>query len=473
MFSKSKKIFKSNSVVTSPLVDALRQRLLTRDIAKLKRSNRPWSDKLLRNFRILFGGASASFELYTNRLKRSGAIIFHDKLYEPSLDEFAEKSQTSSYEIERFNGLVYDASEIRSSHDLEEVYRFFRDSLPLLEQRAHVVLIAPDWDSEEDLSKKTALRALHGFVKSLAREMGRLGTNVLILSYDKSDEAIKRLGPCLEYFLSDHSSYVTGQIIKINDMASGQTPRLMAGSLAGKIALVTGAARGIGNAIARALANEGVLVVVLDHPKNAESLRRLSQEIEGIACNLQLGTPSAAEELSDFIKESVGEVDILIHNAGVTRDRTLMKMSRNEWRQVLNVNLQAVEDTTKQLLEDKIIKDSGRIITMSSISGLGGNFGQSNYSAAKAGLIAYSQGLADQLKNRGITVNAIAPGFIDTQMTAAVPFVLRQMTKRLTSLGQSGKPQDVAELATFIASPNSIGITGSVLRVCGGHMLGT
>jgi 3-oxoacyl-[acyl-carrier protein] reductase len=163
-------------------------------------------------------------------------------------------------------------------------------------------------------------------------------------------------------------------------------------------------------------------------------------------------------------------LDILVHNAGITRDKTLAKMDIKYWDQVLNVNLQAILNINDALLPS--LNEGGRVIAMSSISGLSGNFGQANYAATKAALIGYVAALAPELSSRGITVNAIAPGFIETAMTAKMPLMTREGGRRLSNLQQGGLPEDIAEATLFLTSPGAAGITGQTLRVCGGSMIG-
>src|SRR5690606_28339426 len=159
------------------------------------------------------------------------------------------------------------------------------------------------------------------------------------------------------------------------------------------------------------------------------------------------------------------------HNAGVTRDKTLANMSPDRWDQTLDINLDAVVRITERLLEG-VLHDDGRLILLSSIAGIAGNMGQTNYAASKAGIIGYVRAMAPALAGRGITVNAIAPGFIETRLTAAIPVMIREVARRLSNLGQGGLPRDIGDAVTFLASRGAVGITGSVLRVCGGAYVG-
>ena len=165
-------------------------------------------------------------------------------------------------------------------------------------------------------------------------------------------------------------------------------------------------------------------------------------------------------------------VDIVVHNAGITRDKTLAKMSSDFWNSVINVNLNAPQVLTQALLDGGKLHDNGRVVLLASISGIAGNLGQSNYAVSKAGLIGLAQAWAPALGKRGITINAVAPGFIETQMTAAIPLTIREAGRRMNSMSQGGLPQDVAETVAWFAQPSSGAVSGQVLRVCGQSLLG-
>jgi 3-oxoacyl-[acyl-carrier protein] reductase len=257
----------------------------------------------------------------------------------------------------------------------------------------------------------------------------------------------------------------------VSATVKGAAARASVRSLEGKVALVTGAARGIGAATARLLAGEGARVVCLDRPADDGPTSQLARDIRGGAILLDVSDPEAPQKLAAELEDRFGGVDIVVHNAGITRDKTLARMSTEHWDQVAHINLTAVVRMTEALLAGPM-KDNGRIIALSSIAGLAGNVGQTNYAASKAGVAGYVRALAPTLAGRGITVNAIAPGFIETRMTAAIPIAIREVARRMSALGQGGQPQDVGEAITFLASPAAIGLTGQVLRVCGGSLVG-
>ncbi len=460
------------------ILDKFVSKIGTTNQVPLMRSTSPWQDTLLPDKTAIIGGkleGQGFWQAISDRLTSSGAQV---KGYGDIADHIGgdNKSSIKAHQSTAAPVLVYDASHLNSSHELDDLYEFFNHHMKQLKAHTRAIVIAQDPDCAENAEKKAALWAVSGFVKSLSKEIGRKCASINLLTYNHesaSFESIEQaLAACSEYFLSDHSSYVTGQVIAIEDPGNVDMSIPFAGSLAGKIVLVTGAAGGIGRAIAQSFASEGSYVIAIDQVSKAAELKQLCRDIDGHSLALGLGNHENHQEIVNYISKQHGHVDVVIHNAGITRDRTLKKMSKNEWRSCLDINLRAVEELTQMMLEAKVVAQGGRIIMMASISGIGGNIGQCNYSAAKAGLIGYAKGLSQQLRAEGIGVNAIAPGFIQTEMTANLPLITRQIAVRMASLGQAGLPQDIADAACFLASPFSAGIRGSVLRVCGGHTLG-
>jgi 3-oxoacyl-[acyl-carrier protein] reductase len=233
----------------------------------------------------------------------------------------------------------------------------------------------------------------------------------------------------------------------------------------GKLALVTGAARGIGAATAARLAQEGAEVVALDVPAAAADLQACCAAIGARPLALDLASEGAAARLAAHFADGI---DIVVHNAGITRDRTLGKMSVAEWDLVMAINLSAILRANEALS----FRQGARIVCLSSTSGIAGNFGQANYAASKAALIGYVTAAAAGFARRGITINAVAPGFIETPMTARMPFIPREVGRRVNSLKQGGKPEDVAQLVAFLCSPAAFGITGNTIRACGQSVMG-
>lgn len=243
------------------------------------------------------------------------------------------------------------------------------------------------------------------------------------------------------------------------------------GQLDHQIALVTGAGRGIGRAIALRFASEGADVVCVS--RTAENAERVAGEIRSLgrkawAHGLNVADAGAVESAVAEILAATGRVDVLVNNAGVTRDGLLMRMSEEDWDTVVATNLKGVFLVTKSLTRAFVKQRSGRIINVSSISALIGNAGQCNYAASKAGLIGFSKSLARELASRGITVNVVAPGFIETDMTAVLTEEIRQEVLKRIPLNQFGQPDDIAHAAVFLAGPGARYMTGQVLTVDGG-----
>jgi 3-oxoacyl-[acyl-carrier protein] reductase len=264
---------------------------------------------------------------------------------------------------------------------------------------------------------------------------------------------------------------VSGQALHVGPAPAGPATD-WDNPLEDKVALVTGAARGIGAAIAATLARDGAHVVCLDVPAAGQALSRVADDLAGTAYQLDITTPDAPTRLAEFVEARHGGVDVVVHNAGITRDRTLAKMAPEGWDQVLDVNLISQERINAELLTDNLIPPGGRIVAVSSVTGIAGNRGQANYATAKAGVIGLVESTAGELASRGIAINAVAPGFIETPMTARMPMFLREAGRRMNSLGQGGLPVDVAEAVAYFASPGSAGVTGNVLRVCGQSLIG-
>jgi 3-oxoacyl-[acyl-carrier protein] reductase len=243
--------------------------------------------------------------------------------------------------------------------------------------------------------------------------------------------------------------------------------------LDGKVALVTGAARGIGAEIAKVFARDGAKVVLIDVDQAAEALAETATKVGGTALTLDVTAPDAVDRIAEHVTEHYGgKADVLVNNAGITRDKLLANMDDARWHAVMAVNLLAPQRLTQGLVDNGSIGEGGRVIGLSSMAGIAGNRGQTNYAASKAGMIGITQALAPVLYDKGITINAVAPGFIETQMTAAVPLLIREGGRRLSSLGQGGLPVDVAETIAWYANPASAAVNGNVVRVCGQAMLG-
>jgi 3-oxoacyl-[acyl-carrier protein] reductase len=234
-------------------------------------------------------------------------------------------------------------------------------------------------------------------------------------------------------------------------------------SLEGKTALVTGGSRGIGAAIARELGRAGATVVV-GYRSGADEAGAIAQEIGGRAVQADVSDPDDAKRLVD----DAGEVDVLVNNAGITRDGVLARMTDDDWRSVLETNLSAVFYTCRAVARGMMKRRGGAIVNLSSIVGIHGNWGQANYAASKGGIIAFTKSLAQELGSRGVRANVVAPGYIQTQLTDAIPEEAKTQMLGLTPLGRFGDPEDVARAVRFLCSDDASFITGEVLVVGGG-----
>ncbi len=234
-------------------------------------------------------------------------------------------------------------------------------------------------------------------------------------------------------------------------------------SLEGKTALVTGGSRGIGAAVARELARAGATVVV-GYRSGAEEAEAIASEIGGRAVQADVSNVDDAKRLVD----DAGELDVLVNNAGITRDGVLARMSDDDWRSVLETNLSSVFYTCRAVSRGMMKRRGGSIVNLSSIVGLHGNWGQSNYAASKGGIVAFTKSLAQELGSRGVRANVVAPGYIKTQLTDAIPEEAQQQMLGLTPLGRFGEPEDVARAVRFLSSDDASFITGEVVVVGGG-----
>jgi 3-oxoacyl-[acyl-carrier protein] reductase len=370
----------------------------------------------------------------------------------------------------KVHALVFDATGIGDVAGLRALYDFFHARAGKIGGSGRSVIVARPPEAAGSPVQAAVNRAVEGFNRSLAKELGRKGITAQVLYV--APGADERLAGPLRFFLSPNSAYVSGQVLRVSALATTQAQPRWTAPLEGRVALVTGAAHGIGAAIAETLAREGARVVCLDRPAEEEHLKQVAEKIGGSVLAADITDAEAPRRIADALQQDFGGVDIVVHNAGVTRDKTLARMSPEWWDMTLDINLAAIVRINELLLKEGIIRRDGRIVCLSSISGIGGNAGQTNYSCSKAGLIGYVAALSREVAGQGITVNAVAPGFIETQMTAAIPFAIREVGRRLNSLSQGGLPQDVAEVITFMASPGAVGVSGTTLRVCGQSLVG-
>ncbi|PZR43798.1 3-oxoacyl-ACP reductase [Paraburkholderia fungorum] len=371
--------------------------------------------------------------------------------------------------------LLFDASGIEDSSQLEPLHGFFHDTLRSLGKCGRIVVLGRPPEACANPRQWTAQRALEGLVRSLGKEARRGITANLVYVEKGAEHGIEAT---LRFFLSPRSAYVSGQVVRIGVPAStgagagtaALPPFDWKQPLAGRRAVVTGAARGIGASIAGVLAEQGAHVIGIDIPSAREALDSTMRQLNGTALAFDIAAPEAPQQIAAALDEQ--GVDIVVHNAGITKDKTIAKMTDAAWQSVIDINLSAQERIDDALLAAGILRDGGRIIGVSSISGIAGNLGQTNYATSKAGVIGRVHSMAPHLRARGITINAVAPGFIETQMTAKIPLTIREAGRRMNSMSQGGQPVDVAQTIAWLAHPGSAGVSGQIVRVCGQSLIG-
>ncbi|WP_296189550.1 MULTISPECIES: 3-oxoacyl-ACP reductase [unclassified Psychrobacter] len=385
-----------------------------------------------------------------------------------ALADAGVKAKANTGGDDKFKVLLFDASNISNADELKQVYEFFHAVARRVEKSGRVIVIGRPPEDLSDIEAALAQRSLEGFVKSVGKEFKRGITAQLIYV---AESAEKNLDSTLRFFASARSAYVSGQVVRVTNGDNVDVDWTQ--PLGGKTMLVTGASRGIGEAIARVLAREGAHVICLDVPQQQADLQKVASEISGSVLTVDITSEEAGKEIAEAAQKR-GGLDAVIHNAGVTRDKTLAKMDEKKWDMVININLGSIAKLNRYLLDNDVLKDHARIVCVSSISGIAGNLGQSNYATSKAGVIGLVNATAKQLEDgsKGMTINAVAPGFIETQMTEAIPFAIREAGRRMNSMSQGGLPIDVAETIAWLASPASGGLNGNIVRVCGQSLLG-
>ncbi|MDB4973742.1 MAG: 3-oxoacyl-[acyl-carrier protein] reductase [Myxococcaceae bacterium] len=446
----------------------------------LDRPKAPYAEQVLRDKVVVVGGEGqltdaiaqilviAGANPYTVGPKLTAAFAVPGEAFGRRPKQIAADQ---SPEGEKINGLVFDATSFKTTADLKQIYDFFHPRVRQIARSGRALIIARPPESADSAEESAVRQALEGFIRSFAKEIGKHGATANIVYV--ADGAEARLAHVARFILSSASAFVTGQPLRVTNVAAGEIKLgEYARPLDGKVVLVTGAARGIGAATAEILAGEGAHVVVLDRPADDAPASETARKINGTVLLADVSDKNAPAQIAKFLKDKFGGVDVVVHNAGITRDKTLANMKPEVWESTIDINLAAVARITDALVDQGVLRDGGRVIALSSIAGIAGNNGQTNYSASKSGIVGLVRGLAPKLAARGITANAIAPGFIETRMTAAIPVAIREVARRLSALGQGGQPSDVGQAITFLATPGSQGLTGQVLRVCGGAFVG-
>lgn len=332
-----------------------------------------------------------------------------------------------------------------------------------LAPRGSRLIVLADTPAADDLVGRLAVAAAHGCLRSLFKELGPSGATCHMLRLQGA--SADAVADAVAFLVGPRSAFLTGLDLTLRRDIGQEA------SWSGKVALVTGAARGIGASIAERLARAGATVWINDVPQAEEAARKTAERIGGATfvlpadCSSASGAAAIAKALAPG-----GRLDAVIHNAGITRDRTLKRLSLEQWRQVMAVDLGSMV-RVQEAVQPWMVPGSA-LVLMSSVMGLAGNFGQTNYTAAKAGVLELTRIWAEKHAGQGVRANAIAPGFILTEMTAHLPLFNKEMAKQLTALLQPGLPEDVAELAAFLAGPESRALSGQVLRCDGGMFLG-
>lgn len=378
----------------------------------------------------------------------------------------------------RFAALVYDATGITDSTGLRQLYDFFHPHARALTPSGRVIVLGTPPAECGSPREATAQRALEGLTRSIGKEFGRGVTAQLVYVTKDADAGqglpagtLTSLESTLRFLLSGRSAYVSGQVIRVG-AGTAVAPADWDRPLDGQVVLVTGAARGIGAALATVLARDGAQVVALDIPAAGDELAAVANGIGGSALQLDLTAPDAPARLAEHLASRHGRVDVVVHNAGITRDKTLGRMDADRWDSVIDVNLSSQERINDVLLERGLIPAGGRIVSVSSIAGIAGNRGQTNYATSKAGVIGLVDSLSPVLRERDISLNAVAPGFIETRLTARIPLMIREAGRRMNSMAQGGLPVDVAETIGWLSWPATGAVSGNIVRVCGQSLLG-
>jgi len=371
-----------------------------------------------------------------------------------------------------YKALVFDATGIADTAGLADLQQFFTPALRSLAASGRLVVIGTLPEQATSETAAIAQRALEGFVRSAGKEVGGNGSTSNLVYVGAGSEGA--LASTLEFLLSPKSAFVSGQVVRLGltELVAPDAVTDRSRPLAGKVALVTGASRGLGAAMARTLHRDGAQIVGLDVPALKAELDAVMAELDGTSIAEDITAAEAPEVIARALKDAHGGVDIVVHNAGITRDKRLKNMVTENWNLVIDISVGAPQRITAELLEQKLLRPGGRVIGISSIAGIAGNNGQTSYGTAKAGVIGFVGDLSKRVAKDGITVNAIAPGFIETDMVKTMPLGIREAGRRLSSLSQGGLPIDVAEAIAWYAHPGSSAISGNVVRVCGQALIG-
>ncbi|HEY1156033.1 MAG TPA: 3-oxoacyl-ACP reductase [Arthrobacter sp.] len=372
---------------------------------------------------------------------------------------------------EKLGAIILVLDGVEHPADLEKPVLAAAGSLRDLRAGGRIITLSRPAAEASSPQAAAARQGVDGFLRSLAKELRAGATgNGILLADGTTSTSPSALG-AIRFFLSARSAFVDGQFLTVST-EDGVLPADPERPLGGKVAVVTGAARGIGAQIARTMHRDGATLILVDIPAAGDQLASVANEVRGTALQLDITGAEAGQRILDHSVQRHGRLDIVVHNAGVTRDKLLANMDPARWNSVININIAAQLRINEALLQSAHLGPAPRIVSVASTSGIAGNRGQTNYAASKGGVMGMVRVSAPLFASRGCTINAVAPGFIETEMTARIPFAVREVARRLNSLQQGGLPADVAETIAFLASDAAGGINGEVLRVCGQNLVG-
>ena len=416
----------------------------------LKRERAPWIHETLTGRTIAIGG------------------IDGEGFFAPISGALQDAGAKTSGEHTQLDGFVFDASSLVTPSSLKHLYDFSHHRIGMLKPCSHVLIVTRATTKDMLPLEIATQEALAGFVRSLGKELGGRGITVNLLAASDGID----FGGVVRFFLSHHGSFVTGQVLTAtgNKLATARFEKL----LDGRTILVTGAAQGIGAAIARRVAAEGAKVLLLDRPQEMTALEAMAREVHGAMIPIDLLKDDALNQTIKKLRE-LAPIHGVVHNAGITRDRTLFKMKSENWDDVIALNLSIPTLMTEMMMDkehDFICSKDASFVYLSSGGGIAGNPGQTNYATTKAGLISYARSLAESGKCGMARFNCVAPGFIETRMTQAMPLAVREVARRFNSLKQAGEPDDVAQAVMFLLSDASACVNGETLRICGQNFIG-
>ena len=339
----------------------------------------------------------------------------------------------------RPGAIVVDATGVRHIVELEGIRQVLRPVMRQLEGSGRVIIVATDASAVEGLEAKAAAQGIDGINRTVAKELRGGSTSNLV--FVRGGTAAEDLASTLSFLLEGRSAFVDGQAWRVGPAKAQHA--LTDRPFDGRVVVVTGAARGIGAAIARTFARDGATVVAVDIPPAGDALAAVANEIGGSALQLDITADDAGRRIAEHVASRHGadtRIWALVHNAGITRDKLLANLDEKRWASVLDVNLAAEMRINDFLLNNDVpggLGEEARIVGIASTSGVAGDKGQTNYAASKAGVMGLVWAMSEELAGRPITVNAVAPGFIETEMTAAIPFVSREIFRRTNSLKES------------------------------------